>query len=562
MYLMSLIRRVSFARTPGVHPRLPAFGWLIVLTLAIAPAAPASDSVALPAARPERGSAELVDLRSLRGKIVVLDFFAHWCAPCLRATQLIEDEVRQPYARSGGTRNGHPVEVIAVNLEASQPQRTERFLERTRPHRVVDDFGGVWLAAFGGKALPYVVVLDGTRADAAGGGWKVLSTSAGLESVGALVATIEAVDGLQRDDSGSRDRPEVPISRDRATERRLETSFERLWADDIAVSQASLQARTRWQGTEWALSFATTRYRLDYQPVSFDLAGAAVTREEINTALQLNAKRSLSDRWTLLAGGGGYRGFTHFRTLWLDEYFNQQYGRFSSSSGIPGLDRYRPAAPRGASLTTGARWEYLPGSGFVQASVSWLTDRVSPGYEIDFEGLRRGAETLVTRSAALSFENVLSPRLRTLVELRAAETSERAPRMGGEVSVNLALSERGVLRFQAGGSREGAEFRARYAGVTLEWELDRGWAVFADGRFYKDSGEIENALLFTSAAPGVVQRQAGLGLRWAGERSSLRLAVAPMRTRYGDVGTQVDFFRNLYRSRDWSWVQAAAQFSF
>jgi hypothetical protein len=176
--------------------------------------------------------------------------------------------------------------------------------------------------------------------------------------------------------------------------------------------------------------------------------------------------------------------------------------------------------------------------------------------------LRRGAETLVTRSAALSFENVLSPRLRTLVELRAAETSERAPRMGGEVSVNLALSERGVLRFQAGGSREGAEFRARYAGVTLEWELDRGWAVFADGRFYKDSGEIENALLFTSAAPGVVQRQAGLGLRWAGERSSLRLAVAPMRTRYGDVGTQVDFFRNLYRSRDWSWVQAAAQFSF
>jgi thiol-disulfide isomerase/thioredoxin len=66
-------------------------------------------------------SGRTITLASLRGKVIFLNFWATWCAPCLEEMPSIE-RLRQSLA-------GKPFEVLAVNI-GEPPGRIERFLER------------------------------------------------------------------------------------------------------------------------------------------------------------------------------------------------------------------------------------------------------------------------------------------------------------------------------------------------------------------------------------------------------------------------------------------------
>jgi hypothetical protein len=146
---------------------------------------------------------------------------------------------------------------------------------------------------------------------------------------------------------------------------------------------------------------------MDYVPVPFDFNGMENHLSERNLALQFNTQNQMSQHFALMGGAGVYDGFTNYRSVWLDEYYRQQY---SDLGDFPGADQYVNAEPKGINATFGARWEYKPGTGFAQLNVSWLEDDVSPGYEIDFDGLRRGSLTLHTGAISLSTENVLTKR--------------------------------------------------------------------------------------------------------------------------------------------------------
>jgi hypothetical protein len=334
----------------------------------------------------------------------------------------------------------------------------------------------------------------------------------------------------------------------------MEVGFEWIDTDDISLLQTS------WVGDfdsgEWetSLSLAYGKYTMDYVPVSFDFNGMETHLSERNIALGFNTQKQINQFLSLMGGAGAYDGFTNYRSVWLDEYYRQQ---FSDLGDFPGADSYVVANPYGINATVGARWEYKPATGFAQLNISGLMDEVSPGYEIDFDGLRRGELTLYTSAISLSTENVLSKNVRSYIAVRASETTDRSTRYGIDAALNIALGENWVGRINVGGATEDPEFEAFYGGVALERNLTDSFSCYVDLRYYEDTGEIENALLFTSAAPGLVSERYGIGFRWIADNWSARVYLAPIKTEYDPTNANTDFFQHLYSDRDWTVFQLA-----
>lgn len=344
------------------------------------------------------------------------------------------------------------------------------------------------------------------------------------------------------------------------SESRWDVGAEWVSASDVNLTQ--LSANRRWELPEkgWSgdVSVAVNGFAMDYEPVAFDFLGQSIELDEVSVALQGLARWRWKENfeWTFSAGAND--GYTNYRSIWLAEYYRQQ---FAERTGVPG-DAYVAPKPQGAGAGAGLRWEYARAAGFLEFSVSGRRDEVAPGYEIDFEGLRRSRPILNSTSFVLASENIINARLRSRVELLASRVSERDWRFSGQVSLNAALGENHVLRLLAGGATEDPQFEAWFGGVTWDWSLTDQWAIFAEGRYYEDNGEIENSLLFTAAAPGLESTQGSVGVRWTGERAVWRLKVGRSRGDYESPDPRLDFFQNLYADRHWTLVQLSYSHTF
>lgn len=90
-------------------------------------------------------------LSEQRGKVVVLDFWASWCGPCLRATPMIHRVVDE---------FGPDVRLVAVNLQES-PERVTAALKRLNLEMVtVLDREGLVAERYGATSIPQAVVID------------------------------------------------------------------------------------------------------------------------------------------------------------------------------------------------------------------------------------------------------------------------------------------------------------------------------------------------------------------------------------------------------------------
>jgi cytochrome c biogenesis protein CcmG, thiol:disulfide interchange protein DsbE len=99
-----------------------------------------------------RAGGEVLTLESLKGRVVFVDFWASWCAPCKRSFPWM-NEMHRKYGDKGFT-------ILAVNVDKRRAD-ADRFLAQVpAAFPVVYDPEGKAPAAYGVKGMPSSYLID------------------------------------------------------------------------------------------------------------------------------------------------------------------------------------------------------------------------------------------------------------------------------------------------------------------------------------------------------------------------------------------------------------------
>lgn len=100
---------------------------------------------------PRVGGDEL-DLRELRGKVVLVDVWATWCAPCAKSFPF--------YARLHEELSDQGFEVVAVSVDEREQDVAEWMSSNALPFIVVHDPEGTVPERIGLRTMPTAVLVD------------------------------------------------------------------------------------------------------------------------------------------------------------------------------------------------------------------------------------------------------------------------------------------------------------------------------------------------------------------------------------------------------------------
>jgi|SRR5271156_2241335 thiol-disulfide isomerase/thioredoxin len=122
-----------------------------------------------------------ISLESFRGKIVLLDFWATWCVPCLESLPAIEKFYRE-------TRDKDLV-ILSVD-EDEEPQKAAQFWKSHNEPWQNYHGGSEAMKQFPEHGIPYFVLIDGSG--------KIIFSHAGLDEAGLRAALTDLVSSQKR----------------------------------------------------------------------------------------------------------------------------------------------------------------------------------------------------------------------------------------------------------------------------------------------------------------------------------------------------------------------------
>lgn len=326
-----------------------------------------------------------------------------------------------------------------------------------------------------------------------------------------------------------------------------------------AITSGDISAQSylfNYTGTQgpWTLAAGVgiSAYQLDYAPGP--TGGEFENLDEVTEQYSLGLTRKWNDRWSGTMNAGFYDGFSEYRSIWITEYYRQEF------IGFP--DGYQTPDPHGESIGGSVKWDYLPGTGLAEFSLRYAHDEIAPGWSFDpFVGSPvPGASSLNTVSGSLRAEHALTGWLKTQTEVSLRKVTDRDPRVG--ISHGWAASAGPVgFRLSGGYADEEPSYDALYGTAIIEWKLLQEWSAFAGYRLYSDSGEIQQSG-FNASAPAVKSSEIFGGVLWDRGDITVSAGVGILKSDYEALGEDNIFFANLYRDRDWKTFRLSASFKF
>lgn len=125
-----------------------------------------------------RATGQEVELYDLEGKVLFLEWFAHWCPFCAAAAAATETGIVDYY--KNGNRHGVPVMHVALNMQGGQELQTQRFIDAYDLDYVLNDFDRAVARKFNrGPGQPIFAIINGVENSASHDQWELLFSHLG-----------------------------------------------------------------------------------------------------------------------------------------------------------------------------------------------------------------------------------------------------------------------------------------------------------------------------------------------------------------------------------------------